>query len=69
MCHLHATYGTTAVDMHRARTDGQLMSTGNICGLWLTVILLFDSCGANLGPRLYYPGGCSGLSYVRGWCE
>ena len=44
VCHLHATYGATAADMHRARTEGQLMSTVNICGLGLTVIIHFHSC-------------------------
>jgi len=69
VCHLHATYGVTAADMHRARTEGQLMSTVNICGLGLTLILHFDSCdvwSANLGPRIYYPGDCLGLPYVKG---
>ena len=69
VCYLRATYGVTAADMHWARAAGQLMSTVNICGLGLTVILHFDSCdvwSANFESRMCYLGGCSGLPYVRG---
>ena len=69
VCYLRATYGVTAADMHWARAAGQLMSTVNICGLGLNVILHFGSCdvwSANLESRMFYPGGCSGLPYVRG---